>query len=98
MRNIHEQRGRSSYAPAREWSGRDLIMKTSRARRLFSHLARVVMRALVATLILWLAVVIPLPRLTPQFLVMARVPVVIFLFIAYMGKLLYDTFFYDRYG
>ncbi len=73
-------------------------MKTLRARRLFSHLARVVVRALVATLVLWLAVAIPLPRLTPQFLVMARVPVVIFLFIAYMGKLLYDTFFYDRYG
>ncbi len=72
-------------------------MKTSRARRLFSHLARVVARALLATLILWLAVSVPLPRLTPQFLVMARVPVVIFLFIVYMGKLLIDTFFYDRY-
>ncbi len=72
-------------------------MKTLRVHRLLFHLARVLMRALIATLILWLAVSIPLPRFTPQLFVMVRLPVLIFLFIVYIGKLLIDTFFFDRY-
>ncbi len=89
--------GRGNLPRTREDLAPQLSMKKSRAHRLWAHLARVILRALVATLILWLAVSIPLPRLTPQFLVTARVPVVIFLFIVYIGKLLIDTFFYDRY-
>ena len=59
---------------------------------------RVAGRAVLATFVLWLSVSVPLPLLTNQLFLMVRVPVAVFVFIVYIGKLLYDTFFYDRYG
>ncbi len=73
-------------------------MRLLRAHPLILHLARVAGRAAIATLALWLAVSVPLPLLTNQLFLMVRLPAAIFLFIVYIGKLLYDTFFYDRYG
>ncbi len=72
-------------------------MKSLRTHRWLSHLVRVLGRALLATIILWLAVSFPLPRVTPQLVMMVRVPVAVFLFIVYIGKLLIDSFFFDHY-
>ncbi len=72
-------------------------MKTSRTRRMLSHLWRVLVRAIIATLILWLVVAFPLPSVMPQLLTAVRMPLAVFFFIIYIGKLLYDTLFYDRY-
>ncbi|GAB4570149.1 MAG: hypothetical protein Kow0077_03710 [Anaerolineae bacterium] len=46
------------------------------------------------TLVLVLA---PCPVWTPDVLVWWQVPVVVVLFVLYLGVLLYDTFFYNRY-
>jgi hypothetical protein len=75
-----------------------ISMQPSHARNLIVHLARVVVRALVATGLLWLAVSFPLPLMTSQLFVSVRMPVAIFLFIVYIGKLLIDTFFFDHYA
>ncbi len=74
-----------------------LQIRNNRMRRWLRHLARLVPRALVATFVLWLVVVLPLPPINAGFLLAVRVPLAIFLFIVYIGVLLYDTFFYDRY-
>jgi hypothetical protein len=73
-------------------------MKRSTTRVLVSHLRRVGIRALAATLILWILVSFPFPLLPSQYFILIQVPVSIFAFLVYFGKLLYDTFFYDRYG
>jgi len=39
----------------------------------------------------------PLPWWTPAWLAYVQVPIVVFLLICYLGKLLYDTLFYNRY-
>jgi hypothetical protein len=62
-----------------------------------AHFVRIVVRALVATMILWFLISIPLPLLPAQSFLMVQVPASVFLFVIYMGKLLVDTFFFDRY-
>jgi hypothetical protein len=62
-----------------------------------AHFVRIGVRALAATVILWFLVSIPLPLLPAQSFLMVQVPVSVFLFVVYIGKLLVDTFFYDRY-
>ncbi len=61
------------------------------------HLARMVVRALVGAVALIVALAIPLPAFTPRLFVMVYVPLVVLSFIIYIGKLVLDTFFYDRY-
>ncbi len=61
------------------------------------HLERVAVRAVIATAILWVLLSIPLPLFTPQIVIAVHVPIAIFLFVVYLGKLLYDTFFYEHY-
>lgn len=72
-------------------------MSKSEWQRFASHFGRVAVRALIATLLLWVFVLIPLPRETPQLFVMLQVPAAVFLFIVYIGKLLYDTFFFNHF-
>jgi hypothetical protein len=62
------------------------------------HLKRIGIRALAATLILWAMVSFPIPLLPGRYFLLLQAPLSIFLFLVYVGKLLYDTFFYDRYG
>jgi len=59
-------------------------------------IGRLGVRAIIAAAILWLIATAPIAALDWQLVVAARVPIAIFIFIAYIGKLLYDTFFYDR--
>jgi hypothetical protein len=73
-------------------------MKRTLGHALVAHIRRVGVRALVATLILWILVSIPLPLLPARYFVLVQIPVSILLFVVYFGKLFYDTFFYDRYG
>jgi hypothetical protein len=61
------------------------------------RLRRFVERAALAAAILFVVVVLPLPFWTPRWFELFQVPVAVMLFIMYLGKLLYDTLFYDRY-
>jgi hypothetical protein len=73
-------------------------MKRIHTRILAAHIRRIGVRALAATLILWILVSIPFPLLPAQYFLFVQVPASVLLFVAYIGKLLYDSFFYDRYG
>ncbi len=55
-------------------------------------------RAVVASIVAWLLATVPLPSVTSHaWFAYVQVPLAVFVFICYMGKLLIDTFFYDRY-
>lgn len=57
-------------------------------------------RVVIATLVAWILATapIPLPRIAPQsWFAFVQVPIVIFGFICYIGKLMIDTFFYNHY-
>jgi hypothetical protein len=58
------------------------------------HFAIQVLIGFVVAIILML---VPLPLWTPWWFAYFQVPVVMFLFICYIGVLLYDTLFYNRY-
>jgi hypothetical protein len=73
-------------------------MKHSTTQMLWGHFRRIGIRALAATLILWIMVSFPIPLFSGRYFLLLQVPVSVFLFLVYFGKLLYDTFFYDRYG
>ena len=45
--------------------------------------------------IFFVVIVVPLPFWTPRWFELYQVPVATMLFVMYLGKLLYDTFFYD---
>ncbi len=53
-------------------------------------------RIVIAAAILWLIATVPLPTQDWQLVVFIRVPLVIFIFIVFVGKTLYDTFFFER--
>jgi hypothetical protein len=55
-------------------------------------------RLFIATLVAWMLATVPLPRLTSQqWFAYMQVPLIIFLLVCYIGKLLIDTFFYNHY-
>ena len=52
-----------------------------------------------ASLLAWFLASVPLPRFAPQtWFAFVQVPVVVFVLICYIGKLLIDTFFYDKFN
>ena len=62
------------------------------------RLASAIVRLGIATLIAWIFATTSLPIIpAPKWFAYVQVPVVIFVFLCYVGKLLIDTFFYDRY-
>ena len=61
------------------------------------RLRQLVLRALVAAALALVIAVAPPPWWTPVWFTHFQVPMVAFLFVAYLGVLLCDTFFYDRY-
>ena len=63
---------------------------------MLSKVVRLGVRVMVAAALLWMIATIPLPALDWQLVVAVRVPIAIFVFIVYVGKVLYDTFFYER--
>lgn len=56
-----------------------------------------VWRAILALFIAALVMLLPLPEDAPGWLVSNHIPVVVFVLLCYMGKLLYDTLFYDHF-
>jgi len=54
---------------------------------------RIVVGALVAVIVIFMP---PLPGF-PRWLSKVQMPVAVFLFVCYVGVLLYDTLFYDHY-
>ena len=62
-------------------------------RRLLYLVARVALAMLVAIVVMLL----PLPSGAPAWLSERHVPIIVFLLVCYIGKLLYDTLFYDHY-
>lgn len=62
---------------------------SDKLRRFLKHLLIAVALAIVIALA-------PLPVWTPKWFAYVQVPIVMFFLVCYMGKLLLDTFFYDR--
>lgn len=73
-------------------------MKHSHSHLIMTHIRRIGLRAIAASVLLWLFVSFPFPLLPVQYFLLVQLPLSIFLFMVYIGKLLFDTFFYDRYG
>lgn len=53
-------------------------------------------RALLAVLLVLILTHVPLPMQTPHWIAFVEIPVLVFLLVCYLGKVLYDTLFYDR--
>jgi hypothetical protein len=65
--------------------------------RMRERFVSVIVRIGIATLIAWIFATTSLPIIpAPKWFVFVQVPVVIFVFLCYAGKLLIDTFFYDH--
>ena len=55
-------------------------------------------RVVIATFLAWIFATAPLPQIAPQtWFAFIQVPFAIFTFICYIGKLMFDTLFYDHY-
>ena len=63
---------------------------------MFGKILRLAARVIVAAALVWMIATLPLPILDWQLVVALRVPLAIFIFVVYVGKLLYDTCFYSR--
>jgi hypothetical protein len=61
-----------------------------------SKLARFVVRVVIAAAILWAIISVPLPFRNGDVIVLLRVPLAVLFFVIYIGKALFDTFFYER--
>ncbi len=72
-------------------------MKQSHVTAILWVIWRVTARALVAAGILMLILALPFPAQLPRWMDMVYVGGAVAGFIIYIGKLLIDTFFYDRY-
>lgn len=57
---------------------------------------RALARALLAVLVVFALSHVALPRQTPEWVAYVQVPILVFLLVCYLGKLLYDTLFYNR--
>ncbi len=57
----------------------------------------VLQRVLAAIIVAIIVMLMPAPGIFPPWLVKLQMPVTIVLLICYLGKLLYDTLFYDHY-
>jgi hypothetical protein len=78
-------------------TGTTAFLRLRESQIVFRRLRRLVLRALVAVVLATIVALAPLPWWTPIWFTHFQVPMVVFLFIATLGVLLYDTFFYDRY-
>jgi hypothetical protein len=57
-----------------------------------------IVRVLIATLITVVFATVPLPSIPSyKWVAFVQVPIVVFLFICYIGKLIVDTFYYNHY-
>lgn len=62
------------------------------------RLISLIVRSLLAALIAWVLASAPLPMIpASKWFAFIQVPLVVFVLLCYIGKLLIDTFFYDHY-
>ena len=62
------------------------------------RLTALISQSVFAALVAWFILTAPLPAIAPNtWFAYLKVPIVVFILICYMGKLLFDTFFYDHY-
>lgn len=62
------------------------------------RLQKLLFRSAIASVIAWVLTSVPLPSIASHtWFAYVQVPVVIFLLICYIGKLMIDTFFYDHF-
>ncbi|MBI3536242.1 MAG: hypothetical protein HY070_01570 [Chloroflexi bacterium] len=63
-----------------------------------ARLRRFLIRLSLALMIAWLFASVPIPRIAPQnWFAFFQVPLVVFVLVCYIGKLLIDTFFYNQF-
>jgi hypothetical protein len=62
-------------------------------RRIVQMLVRIALASAVAVIV----IILPPPAALPAWVELVWTPMVVFVLVCYMGKLLYDTFFFDRY-
>ncbi len=53
-------------------------------------------RAVLAVLLVLILTHVPLPAQTPGWAAFVEIPLLVFLLVCYLGKVLYDTLFYNR--
>ena len=57
-----------------------------------------IVRVAIAALLALILATAPLPSIAPHtWFAYVQVPIVVFVFVCYMGKLMIDTFFFDHY-
>ena len=57
-----------------------------------------IFRSVIAALVAWIFVIMPIPFVAPRtWVAFIQVPIVVFILICYIGMLLIDTFFFDRF-
>ena len=61
------------------------------------HWLTALIRALVASALVFVLAHVPPPSFTPLWVAYIQVPLLMFGLLCYLGKLLYDTLFYDHY-
>ena len=63
-----------------------------------ARIGSLIVRSVIAALIAWVFASAPLPAIpAAKWFAYVQVPVVVFVMLCYIGKLLIDTFFYDHY-
>ncbi len=63
-----------------------------------AHWRVLIVRSLIAGIVAWVLATVPVPNVAPyNWVAYVQVPIVIFMLICYIGKLLIDTFFYNHY-
>ncbi len=63
---------------------------------MLGRLTQFAIRLVIAAAILWAVISVPIPLRDAQMILLLRVPIAVFVFIVYIGKTLYDTFFFER--
>lgn len=61
------------------------------------RLAHLLLRAFLAVMLAAAVMMLPSPESMPAWLAWVEGPVIVFVLICYLGKVLYDTLFYDHY-
>jgi hypothetical protein len=64
---------------------------------LAGRLLRALLRAAIAAVFAMVCATVPLAEWAPRWVIQLQVPAAVFLLIAYFGKVLYDTLFYDHF-
>jgi hypothetical protein len=64
---------------------------------MWHRIVQVVIRILLATALAVIVMMLPPPPQWPAWVGNVQSPLVVFLLVCYIGKLLYDTLFYDHY-